>query len=86
MHRAPYEAMHNVFIVVPIDVTGSGHLTPRYLGMTRLQSRGQATRSLRDDLEASGGRIKRPHIREETIVIKSIDEVVGEIDIEKDTG
>src|SRR5712692_5773559 len=83
MHGAPYKAMGHVLVLVPVDVTRAGHLAPRDLGMARLHFRRQAARRFRDDLETSRDGVKRPHIRQEALVVESLGKGICEIDVEK---
>ena len=43
----------------------------------------QAARRFRDDLETSRDGVKRPHIRQEALVVESLDKGICEIDVEK---
>src|SRR5438552_14046543 len=64
-----------------VDVSGSSHLLPRYPEMASLQLIRQASRGLRDDLEATRHRVKVKLVAVECLKGVATREALGEFDM-----
>ena len=62
MHGFPDIFGNDVFVIVPIDVSGGGNFLPFKRRMSRFEIVRQSSRCLGNDLEASDDRVNRPLI------------------------
>jgi hypothetical protein len=69
-------------VVVPVNIAGGGHLAPWDVGMPRLGFGRQASRGFGNDLKATCNGVKRPRIREETLVVEPLGKGIRKVDVE----
>ena len=81
LNSIPDAERGNVLIIMAVDVSGSGHLLPRDLEVASLQLIRQASRGLRDDLEATRHRIEMKLVAVECLKSVATREAFGEFDM-----
>src|SRR5712671_379148 len=71
----------DILVIMAVDVSGSGHLLPRDPEMASLQLIRQASRGLRDDLEATRHRVDVKLVAVECLEGVATREALGELDM-----
>jgi hypothetical protein len=89
LHGRPNVALPHVFVIMPVDASGSGHVPPWNFGMPRFHRCGQPPRRLRNDLKRPHDAVKHKLVVAEALVLQPFNEAArkGDVlaDVKKDT-
>lgn len=84
MYGPPNQAVTYIFVVMPIDVAGPGHLDPRNIRVPRFDVIRKSSRRFGDDLQSPRHCIKEKLIVTEGVIIEAIDKSARKPDVVTD--